>query len=221
MMNDIKKEYDQFAYIVSHDLSAPLRQIKGFMDIFMEDCEVLTKSQQQSKDMMLKAVHSAEEMIDGLLRISRLNTYEISKKSLNLSAVLNDITYHYTNVSIETKYIPAQINADEYIVKSVITEIIDNAIKFHSPDRPIQIVVSGQYDKKADQYSINISDNGIGIDPEYIDRAFQPLQQLHPKQLYTGSGIGLTLCKKMMKLHGGQIFIHQNKDNGINVCVSF
>lgn len=220
-MSDVQKEYDEFAYIVSHDLSAPLRQVKGFMDIFLEDMETLTNDQIQSKDMMVKALNNAEDMIDGLLRLSRVNKHELSKAPLNLQNTIQDILKDYPDNHIILNNLPEEASIDEYIFKTVIKEVIDNAVKFQSADRSLEIVISEEDESTTDNPIISVSDNGIGVEEDYIDRAFLPLQQLHPKQAYEGVGIGLPLCKKMMAIHQGSIRLQSNNDHGLKAIIHF
>jgi len=102
--------------------------------------------------------------------------------------------------------------ADEVQLGHVFQNLIGNAIKYHAPGQAPEIAVAAI--ERDDEWLFSVRDNGIGIDPQYFDKVFQLFQRLHTREEYSGTGIGLALCKKIVERHGGKIWIESATGNG-------
>ncbi|MEM7620029.1 MAG: ATP-binding protein [Pseudomonadota bacterium] len=218
----IREEFEDFSYIVSHDLNAPLRYIREFGKLFVNRMEkkfgpgILSEEEKQFLDLIHENVSSVETRISALLQYSRLNTEEMPYEKTDCSQIVQKIK---SNILADTDYADVIFDIDELpIIKSQIKRvadlfgyIIDNAIKFRSQDVPkVSIRV-----KDADvNYLFSIEDNGIGIEQKFSDEVFRIFRRLHSEDKYPGVGMGLTLSKKIIELHDGEIWIEPAQTQG-------
>jgi light-regulated signal transduction histidine kinase (bacteriophytochrome) len=212
--------YAEFAYYVAHELGAPIRQIEGFLAILLEDIDSLNDDQKQSHAMIMKAIVNAKDILGGIGRLAQFNDKVIKKSKFELESLLSGV-FENNRPFVTLGDYPKVIYGGESLVALLIGEVVDNAIKFQSPDRELKIDIAGECDPKNETTRLFISDNGIGIEPDYIERAFKPLQQLHPKNSYAGCGVGLNICRKIMAMHGGYIDIIPKSNDGITVELGF
>lgn len=223
---DLSKEFEEFVYIVSHDLRAPLRQIDAFMKLFLENLEVdLDEDQIMFRDMMQECIQDADKVLNILLEYSRIkpnpDTFEIcgvqdiyvhSQGMLPEGALSSDVSITCEDVNFD-------IFADKDFASRALFYILDNAIKFRAPDAPVRISISAM--QRDDQTVITVQDDGIGMPPEKIEHAVTILRQLNPKQDYDGNGTGLAYAQKIMRLHDGDLKITSELDKGTSVSLIF
>ena len=211
------KELEQFAYVASHDLQEPLRMVASFTQLLSRRYK--GKLDADADEFIHYAVDGATRMqtlINDLLAYSRIGSSSKPFEPVNLATVLQR-TLNNLHVAIEENH--ARIVHDELPgIQGDITQLtqlfqnlIGNAIKFRSEQPPeIRIKVSD-----ADKYwRFEISDNGIGIAPEFFERIFIIFQRLHNKEEYPGTGIGLSICNKIVERHGGQIEVTSERGQG-------
>ena len=213
------KELEQFAYIASHDLQEPLRNVASFTQLLETKYE--NSVDDEIKSYINFAVDGAKRMqglIKGLLEYSRIskNKKEFSKTNLkycidaaqkNLELILNE-----TGTVIETGDMP-EVNVDNLQMSLVFQNLIQNAVKFRDPAIKPVVNIGSEYDKKNKVWKITVEDNGIGIDSRHIDKIFTIFKRLHTQNKYPGTGIGLSVCKRIVELHGGTI---KAESDGIN-----
>lgn len=211
------QELQQFAYVASHDLQEPLRMVTSYLQLF----EKRYKGQIDDKadQFIYFAVDGARRMrslINDLLTFSRVSSRgkEFAATDFNgvLSATLQDleVLITETNTSISSAPLPT-IMADESQMRQLFLNLISNGIKFRR-DSPPEICVQA---KCEDQHWVfSISDNGIGISPEYHEKIFVIFQRLHGHDEYEGTGIGLAVCKRIVERHGGTIWLESVQDEG-------
>lgn len=218
-LEETNEELEDFVYSVSHDLRAPLRSISGFSEIIGRRHKAsLNEEGRHYFDNIIKASRQMGELIDDLLKFSRLG-----RKSIKLEAVpLRDVfELAIETLSSEIKRknaqidIPAQLPAvrgDLMLLANIVINLIDNAVKYHKPDESPVIDIG--YEIMDQAVLLSISDNGIGIEPEYQEKVFKMFQRLHSQTDYPGTGIGLTAVKKALQMIGGEIRVRSAPGKG-------
>ena len=167
-------------------------------------------------NFIVEGAHRMKYLIDDLLAFSRLNTQAKKFENVNLETVLINvlsnlsISIQENNARITHDTLPT-VKADESQMMQVLQNLIVNAIKFHGPTPPI-INISTQ--KEENEWIFAVSDNGIGIDPEYQKQIFEVFKRLHTRKDYPGSGIGLSISQKIINRHGGRIWVESELGKG-------
>jgi len=206
------KELDDFTYIVSHDLKEPLRGVKAFTKLLME--EYSGKLDKEGKEHLKIISESSSRMtglIEDLLNLSRIGRIKNIEPDIDLNELLSDVKKNLA-YSLEEKKVDLkiagnfpQLMCDRIRISEVFSNLVSNAIKYSRKDqRP---VIEIGYSDKAGFYEFYVKDNGIGIEKEYYDKVFQIFQRLHAKGEYEGTGAGLTIVKKIIENHGGRIWV--------------
>lgn len=215
---------EQFAYIASHDLQEPLRKVKSFGDMLQNRYgDALGPGGADLIGRMQSAAARMSTLIDDLLTYSRASVKPTDMKVIDADHVLEGVLFDLERSVQQQK---AVIKRDKLLpvagqptqIGQVFLNIISNALKFHKPDAPPEISISAQAVKGRDAgivvpaheedrnfQLITISDNGIGFDNTYRERIFQIFQRLHSRSEYPGSGVGLSIVKKVVENHGGYI----------------
>jgi PAS domain S-box-containing protein len=217
MLKKHNKELEQFAYIASHDLQEPLRTVSNYMQVFEEEYLMLLDDNARR---YLHSVNNATKrmslLIKSLLDFSRLG-YNIKLTSVDCKKVIDDVIADLdlmiktSNAIIEVTEMP-QLNIYEIEIRQVFQNLITNAIKFQKKDIRPEIKIGVEEINK--QWKFSVSDNGIGIASEYFERVFDIFQRLNPNEEYTGNGIGLSNCKKIVQLHQGEIWVESTLGQG-------
>lgn len=210
------KELEAFAFVASHDLQEPLRKIRAFGDRLQQ--KYTTELGDRGADYVARMQAASERMsilIDDLLSFSRVTTKQkpFTQVDLNIvmSRVLDDLDYAIedSNAKLYIESLPI-IDADASQMGQVFMNLMTNSLKFRQPDEPPVIRVTSEKiqsptDDQREWCCIKFSDQGIGFDPVYSDRVFNLFQRLHGRDEYSGTGIGLALCRKIVERHGGSI----------------
>jgi signal transduction histidine kinase len=217
-------ELDQFASIASHDLQEPLRKVRTFTERIC-DTEA-DRLSERGIDYLHRANASAERMqtlIEDLLRYSRVSTHGRPFTSVDLRRVaedvLEDLSEHIDRAGaiVRVGSLPT-INADAPQMRQLLQNLISNAVKFRREDVASQVDVEAQ--AESGWVTITVRDNGIGFDPQYSVRIFRVFERLHGRTTYPGTGIGLALCRKIAKRHGGTIVARGVPDQGATFTVT-
>ncbi|MBM4463803.1 MAG: PAS domain S-box protein [Chloroflexi bacterium] len=214
-------ELEQFAYVASHDLQEPLRMVSSYVQLIADRYK--GKLDQDADDFIRYAHDGALRMhrlINDLLAYSRVGTRGGTFEQVNLEVVLtqalSNIEVAINETNAITTYDPLPVvwgDAGQLI--QLFQNLIDNAIKFHSEEAP-RIHVSSRL--RGSEWVLSVRDNGVGIAPEYFDRIFLLFQRLHPREKYSGTGIGLAICKRIVERHGGQIWVESRSGEGSTFC---
>ncbi|MFK7951118.1 MAG: ATP-binding protein [Saprospiraceae bacterium] len=212
------EDLQQFAYVISHDLKAPLRNITSFAQLLEHSFpEELTADAKEYLSFILTGVKQLGNLIDDLLLYSRASKKTIDFEPVEFDLIMDMVKYNL-NISIqesdaiiEYDELPT-INASFNQMTLLFQNLISNAIKFRQDDiQPVIKISSQPHNEK--QTLFMISDNGIGIEKEYSDRIFLLFQRLHGQDEYEGTGLGLSICKKIMERHKGEIWVESNGKN--------
>ncbi|SNB46220.1 ATP-binding protein [Geobacter sp. DSM 9736] len=212
------RELEQFAYVASHDLQEPLRMVASFMQLF----EKRYGGNLDEKGMTYigYAVDGAKRMqklIEGLLAYSRIGTGGGEFRLVRMDAVFQSVVTNLTvairdsGATVTNAGLP-NIFGDELQLTQLLQNLIGNAIKFRKPDTLPTVHVSTE--RVGSEWVFAISDDGIGIEPEYSDRIFLIFQRLHTREEYPGTGIGLALCKRIVERHHGRMWVESRTGEG-------
>jgi PAS domain S-box-containing protein len=220
------QDLERFAFIASHDLQEPLRKIQSFGDRLVEKYQDVLDD--RGRNYLLRMMESArrnQEMVDDLLIYSRISTSFESSDPVNLNQVLKEVLSNLqnqieiTNATVNTETLPL-IWGDRSQITQLFQHLIDNSLKFKSDERDPMIQISAD-NGRSDQIVITFTDNGIGLDPKYTEKIFQPFQRLHGRDLYPGSGIGLAICRRIMEQHKGKIEVESTPGKGTTILLFF
>jgi PAS domain S-box-containing protein len=210
-------ELEQFAYIASHDLQEPLRAVAGMVQLLQKRYQ--GQLDERANEYIGHAVEASARMqslIQALLSYSRAqrNKQPIEQVDAETSlqtAIKNlDVSIRESHAVITTDALP-HVHADPLQLTQLFQNLIGNGIKFRRDVEP-QIHISAT--KLADAWQFSVRDNGIGIEPQYFERIFMIFQRLHTQREYSGTGIGLALCKKIIERHGGRIWVESEPEHG-------
>jgi PAS domain S-box-containing protein len=205
----VNTELQEFAFVAAHDLQEPLRKIQTFSDITVKRCApVLDNTSQDYLNRVVTSANRMRELLRDLLEFSRVAVNPEPFKTIDLVKVVREAADVFesslkeTDCRIEIENIPA-IEADESQMLRLFQNLIGNALKFRGGATP-SVKVYGQLDGKG-VCQIFVRDNGIGFDQQFAERIFKPFQRLHGRGEYDGTGMGLSICRKIVERHGGNI----------------
>ncbi|MGB9980025.1 PAS domain-containing sensor histidine kinase [Methanobacterium sp.] len=217
-LRQTNEELRQFAYITSHDLQEPLRTMSSYAGLLKHRYEgQLDQDADDFIEFMVSGAARMKSMIQGLLDYSRIGTRGEQFKNFNSEVAVNyalsDLKPFIKENNAEITYdkLPV-IYADKDQIARVFQNLIENAIKFRRKDETPQIHISAQ--KKDDEYVFSVSDNSIGMEPEYTDKIFEIFKRLHAIGEYKGAGIGLAIVKRIIDRHGGRVWVRSELDKG-------
>jgi len=211
------KELEQFAYIASHDLQEPLRMVASFTQLLEKRYK--GKLDADADEYIKFAVDGAncmQRLINDLLTYSRIGTREKPFEPCDCQSVLGQVIVNLKSMIDENHALITNddlpiIAADETQMVQLFQNLIGNAIKFRRKEPPrIHVSVA----EKTNEWQFSVRDNGIGIDQQYKERIFVIFQRLHSKDEFTGTGIGLAICKKIVERHGGKIWVESEPGKG-------
>jgi len=210
-------DLQQFAYAASHDLQEPLRAVAGFVQLLEKRYkDRLDEKGHEFIDYTVDGVKRMQSLIRDLLEYSRLETKKKAFESVNCSVALEKALWNLHKAVEESKseitydLLPT-VTADASQITSLFQNLIGNALKFKGRQRP-EIHISAY--KSDDEWIFSVRDNGIGIDPAHFERIFSIFQRLHTREEYEGTGVGLTICKRIVERHGGRIWVESESGKG-------
>jgi signal transduction histidine kinase len=220
-------ELEQFAYVASHDLQEPLRKVASFCQLIEK--RYADKLDERGIEYIAFAVDGAKRMqilINDLLTFSRVGRLNPTRIDTDLGATLDDAIENLDTAIIESgaeivrqgQPLP-RIVGDPTLLTVVWQNIIGNAVKFKRDGVAPRIVVDCEQspNEPGGPWRLTVTDNGIGIPEEFSDKVFVIFQRLHGRDVYTGTGIGLALCKKIIEHHGGTIWIDNSYTGGTRI----
>ncbi|GEM_PF-616700 len=211
------KDLQQFAYITSHDLQEPLRMISSYLQLIEQGYK--GKLDDEADEYINFAVDGAkrmQEMILGLLEYSRIESRGAPLEPVDMAKVLQlvnanlSLTLVESNGRVTCDPLPTVI-ADGTQMIQLFQNLIGNALKFHSKEPPLVHVSASM---AGDSWIFSVHDNGRGIEERYFERIFTIFQRLHSRREYPGSGIGLSICKRIIERHEGHIWVESTPGKG-------
>jgi len=210
-------ELEQFAYVASHDLQEPLRMVASYSQLLARRYrDKLDSDAEEFIEFIVDGANRMQALINDLLAFSRVGT---RGKPFEPTDVADVVARAVSNVQVAIEEAGAQVDVgpmpavvgDSSQLVQLFQNLISNAIKFRGADTP-RITITAEPAGEAVTFSL--TDNGIGIDPQYADRIFLLFQRLHTKREYAGTGIGLAICKKIVERHGGRIWVEGRPGEG-------
>lgn len=211
------KELEQFAYIASHDLQEPLRTVTSFTELLDEDHRAeLSDEGPIYLDFIMKATSRMHKLVKGLLDYSRLGK-ELEWAEVEVAHTLTEIredlalTFKESNATLTSGELPT-LKCYETEFRVLLQNLLKNAIKFTAPNQTPQVHIAAE--KKEGAWEFSVKDNGIGIEKSQQEKIFMIFQRLHRQDEYEGTGIGLAHCRKIVELHGGQIWVESAPGKG-------
>lgn len=211
-------ELEQFAYVASHDLQEPLRMITSFLTKLDDRYAIrLDDGGRRYIDFAVDGANRMRQNILGLLQYSRVGKGNAAIEEIDLNLVVEEIRLlHQTDINesgavVEVAELPVIFNYMAPVVQ-LMNNLISNALKYRRPDTPPVIRIAAR--PVEENWEIAISDNGIGIEKEYLQKIFVIFQRLHPKDQYEGTGIGLAVVKKIVENLGGKVWVESEPGIG-------
>ena len=211
------RDLEQFAYVASHDLQEPLRAVAGFVELLRQNLQhALDGKTTKYMDFAVDGVMRMQSLISGLLEYSRIGTRGRKPQRTDAGAALEraianlQTSIKESGAEITSAGLPI-VHADDVQLAQLFQNLIGNAIKFRTEQTP-RIHVSAV--RLEDSWRFAVEDNGIGIEPQYAERIFLIFQRLHSREKYPGTGIGLSICKKIVERHNGKIWVESQPGSG-------
>jgi signal transduction histidine kinase len=208
-LEQANRDLEGFSYSVSHDLRSPLRAIDGFVAILSDEySDKLDEEGLRLFGIVQDNARKMGELIDDILAFSRAGRQEIEQQKVNMNQLVECVWQHIENqfpdktIDFRCNNLP-EVDADPNALRQVLTNLLNNAVKFSAASNPIVIEVKGEVIDGYIRYSV--SDNGIGFNNNYRDKLFVMFQRLHGMDEFEGTGVGLAIVKRFIKKHGGRV----------------
>jgi PAS domain S-box-containing protein len=214
------RDLEQFAYVASHDLQEPLRMVVSYGQLLEKKYRALLDDDAHTFiRFMVDGGCRMQAMILDLLEFSRVDRIggEREREQVNSTKAVDEALFSLSQTITETGAeiicagLPDVIYVHHQFVR-LMQNLIGNALKYHDASRPPKIIIAARRNGATREFSI--ADNGIGIDAVYSDQIFTIFQRLHTRDKYSGTGIGLAVCKKIVEHHGGRIWVQSRPGHG-------
>ncbi len=210
-------ELERFAYIASHDMQEPLRMITSFLQLFKKKYEdQIDETAEQYIHFAMDGAERMKKLIMDLLEYSRVGSNKDDISEIDANGLLKEVANVFAgrveeiHASILIDDLPV-IQANRTQLFQLFQNLVGNALKYNTASSP-QIRIEGK--EEANQFVFSVRDNGIGIKPIFFEKIFVLFQRLHHKNEYSGTGIGLAICKKIVERHGGKIWVESELGKG-------
>jgi signal transduction histidine kinase len=211
-------DLEQFAYVATHDLQEPLRMISSYTQLLEKRYKgQLDERADQYIHFAVDGANRMQRLIQDLLAFSRLGRKEPRLQQVDSATVLEralrSLEFAKEGATVNVVGQMPAVIADEGQLEQVFTNLIGNALKFRRSDTAHQVEIVAEPEAEA-QWRFSVSDNGIGIDQSYFDRIFTIFQRLNTRETFAGSGIGLSIVKRIIEHHGGRIWLSSQPEHG-------
>ncbi len=211
------RDLSEFAYIVSHDLAAPLRVISGYVQLLARRYgDALDERAERWIDWTVDGVERMEELLAGLLAYSRLDSEGVAHGPVDLGAVFNDAVAAAVDDGAEALEVRSEglpvVHGDGSQLRQLLANLLSNAWKFRHPDR--EPVVEVRAWREGQRWRLAVADNGVGIPAEHRARALRMFGRLHTREEVPGTGVGLAIAQRVVERHGGALAIDDSDLGG-------
>ena len=214
------RELEQFAYVASHDLQEPLRLVSAYTQLLVQRYrDKLDAGADPLVGFITEGVTRMQRLIQDLLAYSRVSSRNQTLARTSLERTLKEVQENLAlairdQQAVITHDPLPEVMGDPTQLGQLFQNLIANAVKFRRPEEPPRIHVGAQPAEGGQALLFSVRDNGIGIEPEFFDRIFVIFQRLHSRKKYSGTGIGLAICKRIVERHGGHIWVESEKGRG-------
>lgn len=211
------KELDRFATVASHDLQEPLRKIGAFAGLVRRRYgDAIDAEGIRSLDFLVDAAQRMQNLIDDLLSYSKMASQPLRMQVVDLNALLNEVvetletSIEESGAEIRISELP-KLRGDPLLLRQSFQNLISNAVKYRGKADPL-VEISGSLN--AQEFTLSVTDNGIGLDPKFAEKIFAPFQRLHSREEYKGTGIGLAIVRQSIERHGGRVWVESEPGAG-------
>lgn len=215
-------DLESFTYFASHDLKEPARKVNNFARLLESDLEpVLTEDSREYLGIIRRASERQMLLIRDLLTFSRVRTRGAQIEDVSLGPLMDEVAADFApelkqaGGVIEIGEMPF-LKGDETLLRQLFANLVNNAIKYRSSERPLQIGIAAE--RENGWWRVSVTDNGIGFDMRDADQIFGLFQRLHGPTSIPGTGVGLAICKRVAELHGGSIRAVSERDR--QTCIT-
>lgn len=213
----LNQELEAFSYSVSHDLRAPLRHIRSYIQILKEEPLSLSAENRQLLTRTSEAAEAMELLINALLEFARMGRAALRRENFSSAELVNEVVREMSEdtkdrpIRWEIEPLPA-VSADRALLKQVWTNLLANAVKYSRTRNPAVIRVGCGV--RPEEYEFHVRDNGVGFDMKYADKLFGVFQRLHGRDEFEGTGIGLASVRRIITRHGGRAWAEARPGEG-------
>jgi len=230
------KELEQFALVASHDLEEPLDKIIAFGRLLQHDHrETLGEEGNENLGFILAAAKRMQDLIASLLELARVTVDTRPFEAVDMTRLVREVIADLrmriedSGARVALSNLP-RVSGDPVQLRQLVQNLVSNALKFHQPDRPPEIEITGtaarpvhdpeQAGRARLLATITVRDRGIGFDPVHADKIFDPFQRLHPKSKFEGTGMGLAICRRIVARHHGYLFAKSVPGEGTELRIA-
>jgi two-component system, LuxR family, sensor kinase FixL len=217
-LTESNTELERFAYVASHDMQEPLRMVLNFSEVIVRDyAHVLDADGKEYLNFISESAGRIRDMVEDLLEYSKLGREKLNFSDVDADAELLHVLVNLTESIAETKAVITSdelpmLNCNAVQIMRLLQNLVANAIKFQHPGQAPAIHIGVR--RENEQWLFSVRDNGLGIDPAFIEQIFEPYRRLHTWEAIKGTGLGLAVCRKIVENHGGRIWATSTPGKG-------
>ncbi len=211
-------DLERFAYVASHDLQEPLRVISSYVQLINKRYhDKLGDGAKEFFGFIVDGCKRMQQLINDLLDFSRVAQHELTKEHLDLNTLMKQVERHVakkmesTAAIVTYKDLP-HVYGNRSLIVRLLQNLLNNSLKYCAPNKTPNIKIIST--EKNSCWEISVEDNGIGIEDQYFERIFVIFQRLHTMDKYSGTGVGLAICQRIIHSHGGNIWVKSELGNG-------
>lgn len=224
-LEESNQNLQEFAYAASHDLREPLRTVVSYVQLLKKSLSKtdLSSDSVEFMDFVISGARRMEVQITALLEYSKVGRVVLEQKEVDLNEVVRNVCKSLTLQMAESQAVLTvndlpSVVADAYQMEALLQNLVSNSIKYQKPGVPPQISVSAKAD--GGEYLFSVTDNGIGIEKGYLEKIFAVFRRLHTNDQVPGTGVGLSICRRIVQRHGGQIWAESEYGKGTTLYFS-